>query len=598
MKSNREQTYFGVMGNNYWLLKKIWKYTPGYIIWMIIEGIVWGIHHSVSILYTKLLFDALERHTSFDRIAQVIISYFVYLLIFYIFHHWYWDVYNPTTQEKLHIAMHSELFQQAVTIDLDKYDDPKFYNDFIWTMDQSCNHAISLIKDTGKLINRIVASFTLIGVLFSVDTMLAVIILGLAVLRIVLTLYMNQEKLEYKRQLNPLKRKDEYIKRVFRLPDYAKELRITNVRKPLFKEYSANVVKEKKIINDYGKKFAILMSMIYAISIVGENVLVILVLYKVLVMHELGLSGFSVAINGAWKMSWLLGDMIERIMKYHEHGIFIDKIITFLECKPIIKDGAMEAQPFESLVLKNLKFSYGTNMVDRKYVLNDINMEICKGERIAIVGYNGAGKTTLTKLLMRLYDPDEGEIIYNGRSVKDYKINSLRKHISAVFQDYRIFACSLAENVAGGAFENDDEKSIICSLKKSTFSDKLDFLPCGIHTQLTREFDNTGVVLSGGEQQKVAIARAFFKNADIIILDEPSSALDPDAEYVLNQAISEYADNKTVIFISHRLSTTKNVDRIYMFDRGKVIECGTHDELMSADGKYAYMFRLQAEKYQ
>ena len=585
-----------IIKNNFWLLNKVWKYTPGYVIGMAAEGIVWGIHHSISIIYTKKLFDALEQQTDFKAVAGVIIYYAVYMLLFYIFHHWYWDIYNPKIREKLHIAMHSDMFRQAVRIDLEKYDNPEFYNDFIWAMDQAYEHAISLMEDTGKLINRIVASSTLIGVLFSVDKALAIFILVLAVFRIALTLLMNRAGLEYKKQLNPLERKDEYVKRVFKLPDYAKELRITQVRNPLFKEYNHNIEKEKKIINTYGKKIAVLRALIYGISIAGENLLIVLVLYKVMVTNTLGLSGFVVAINASWKMSWLLGNMVERLMKYHEHGMFIEKMISFLACEPTITDGEKEAQPFEKLVLKNLKFGYGTEQV-KKYAIDNIDMEIHKGERIAIVGYNGAGKTTLTKLLMRLYDPDEGEILYNGENIKNYTVSSLREHVAAVFQDYRIFACSLAENVEGGACGDGENQKVIDSLKKSTFDDKLNSLPGGIHTQLTREFDNSGTQLSGGEQQKVAIARAFYKDADIVILDEPSSALDPDAEYALNQAISEYADNKTVIFISHRLSTTRNVDRIYMFDGGKIVESGTHDELIKANGKYAYMFGLQAEKY-
>ena len=226
-----------------------------------------------------------------------------------------------------------------------------------------------------------------------------------------------------------------------------------------------------------------------------------------------------------------------------------------------------------------------------------MNLKISRGEKIAIVGYNGAGKTTLTKLVMRLYDPDEGEIFYNGRNVKEYTLESIRQRMAAVFQDYRIFACSVGENVAGGRYDAQNAGKVLEALENSSFTGKLRSLPLGIETQLTREFENSGTQLSGGEQQKLAIARAFYKNADLIILDEPSSALDPDAEYELNQAVYEYAGNRTVIFISHRLSTTRHADRIYMFDSGKLVECGTHEELTAAGGRYAYMFRLQAEKY-
>ena len=284
-------------------------------------------------------------------------------------------------------------------------------------------------------------------------------------------------------------------------------------------------------------------------------------------------------------------------MRFHEHAIYIEKVITFMEYQPKIISGALAAPEFQKLTIKGLSFSYKKND-ETIMALNNVNMEINKGERIAIVGYNGAGKTTLTKLILRLYDPKDGEILYNGINLKDISIEELHKRTVAVFQDYRIFAATIAENVVAGETVEHNRDKILKALKHSTFDSKLEKLPDGINTILTREFYDDGTQLSGGEQQKLAIARAFYKDADIIVLDEPSSALDPDAEYELNNSISEYAKDKTIIYISHRLSTTRNADRIYMFEKGEIIEQGSHDELMKIGGKYAYMFNLQAEKYQ
>jgi len=593
MNKQEKTKYSRSLQNNFWLIKRIWQYTPGYVIWMIIQGILWGIHHSIGVIYMKFLFEELGGTANFVEILQIILCYGIYMLVFYYVHYWYWYVYKPASKQKLHIKMHEILFRQAVDIDLCKYDEPEFYNDFIWAMDKAFEHTAGMMDDTERLINRCVAAATLTGVLFSVDKIVAVIIFAVAVFRLCMTFIVNRLQLERVKELNPLERKEEYIKRVFRLPDYAKELRLTEVQKPLMKEYDENVKKEIQVADRYGKKITNLQSLIFGTATAVENILIILVLYKIMVTGELGLGGFVVAMNASWNMSWALSDMVNRLMKYHEHGIFIEKMRAFLECKSKINDGPETAGALESLVIRNLKFSYGDE--DENCALKSVNMEIKKGEKIAIVGYNGAGKTTFTKLLMRLYDPNEGGILYNGKNLKEYTLESLRSHMAAVFQDYRIFACSLAENVAGGACESETRARE--ALQKSTFLEKLSTLPMGLHTQLTREFDNSGTQLSGGEQQKVAIARAFYKDADLVILDEPSSALDPDAEYALNQAISQYAENKTVIFISHRLSTTRNVDRIYMFDGGRIVESGTHEELIRKNGKYAYMFNLQAEKY-
>ena len=593
-KKNRKSPK-NVLNNNLWMMGFVWKYTPGYVIWMILEGIIWGVNNSIVIIYTKILLDALGDGVAFRETAGVVLAYAVYLLLFYVFHFWYWNYYHAIIQEKLHLAIHKDLFKQAVRLDISRYDDPVFYNDFVWAMDKSFSHAAGVLEDTGKLINRIVASFTLTGVLFSVDVATAVIILGIAGFDIYLTSRGNRMYLQYSESINPLNRKTQYINRVFRLPDYAKEMRVTRVSENLLHELDENTERIKGVERNYGRKrFAVSVAQ-NMVSVIGTGAPLLLILYKVMITGTVGLGGFSVAMGGIWTMSWLIGDLISRIMKYHEHGIFVEKVRHFMECEPKIQSGEQSVPPMESMTLRGLTFSYpGKESV---HALEDVNLEIRRGEKIAIVGYNGAGKTTLTKLLMRLYDPDSGEILYNGKNIKEYKLDELRDRVAAVFQDYRIFAASLAENVAGGVYTDDMEEKVLGALEKSTFGDKLQKLPDGIETPLTREFDNSGTQLSGGEQQKVAIARAFFKDADLIILDEPSSALDPDAEYALNQAIASYANQKTVIFISHRLSTTRHADRIYMFEKGKIIESGTHEVLMALGGKYAYMFNLQAEKY-
>jgi ATP-binding cassette subfamily B protein len=238
-------------------------------------------------------------------------------------------------------------------------------------------------------------------------------------------------------------------------------------------------------------------------------------------------------------------------------------------------------------------------------VLKNVSFTIRKGEKTAIVGYNGAGKTTLIKLVMRLYDPTEGRILYNGRDIRAYDLHAYRERIGAVFQDYRIFAATLGENVMGGGYERtpENESRIRDALHSATFADRLETLEHGLETPLTREIDKEGVNLSGGEAQKVAIARVFVRPYDLIIMDEPSSALDPVAEYELNHSILNAADScdrcrtATVIFISHRLSTTRFADRIFLFANGELSEQGSHDELIALNGKYAEMFGMQAEKY-
>ncbi len=224
-------------------------------------------------------------------------------------------------------------------------------------------------------------------------------------------------------------------------------------------------------------------------------------------------------------------------------------------------------------------------------------MKINPCGKIAIVGYNGAGKTTLIKLIMRLYDPDEGEILFNGVNIKEYNVEEYRQKIGTIFQDFRIFAATVRENVLLDFTDGSDEEKIGNALKKSGFEKRLLTLSDGLDTNLTAEFEENGVNLSGGEGQKLAIARVFYKDARLIILDEPSSALDPIAEYHLNNSMLTAAENKSVVFISHRLSTTRIADHIYMLENGRITEEGSHEELLRYGGKYAEMWKVQSGQY-
>ena len=230
------------------------------------------------------------------------------------------------------------------------------------------------------------------------------------------------------------------------------------------------------------------------------------------------------------------------------------------------------------------------------YALRHVNMKFKVGERLAVVGMNGSGKTTFIKLMCRLYDPTEGEILLNGVNIQKYNYDEYLALFSVVFQDFKLFSFSLGENVASSAMYDAD--MVVSVLNQSGFGERLAIMPDGIKTALYKDFDKKGIEISGGEAQKIAFARALYKNAPFIILDEPTAALDPIAEYEIYSRFNEIVDDKTAIYISHRLSSCRFCDKIAVFDNGKIVQQGSHEELVKDQkGKYYELWHAQAQYY-
>jgi ATP-binding cassette subfamily B protein len=391
-----------------------------------------------------------------------------------------------------------------------------------------------------------------------------------------------------------LHRRSDYFQRIFYLQEYTKEVRMHDVKPLLIDRYNdaaqAVVDNQKK----YWKKIS-LFSGLQEIGIQSLGFLFLLPLYLgwcVLVKKSLSAGDFVASFNGAYQIAMSVNFLtVWALSAFSERGKMIEKYRAFLKAEPKLKDGSETAEAGEpqTIEIKDLSFTYPGNDAP---TLQHINLTIRPYEKVALVGYNGAGKTTLTNLLLRLYDPTEGSIEIGGQDIRAVTRRSHIDRFAAVFQDFQTYACTIGENVA--LDRDPDEARVLQALDKTTFRKPLQN---GIDTELLREFSDDGVMLSGGESQKMAVARAFYQNCPYAILDEPSANLDPIAEYELNRAMLAASSHKTVIFISHRLSTTVGADRIYVMENGRIVEDGTHEELMAKNGTYAYMFRLQAKKY-
>ena len=504
---------------------------------------------------------------------------------------------------KLYRALKEQMFKKASEIDLYCYDDPAYYNDFVLSVSES-EAAIDRFLD---LLNMAVQALTTLfttGVFFLVlDPIGVVFVLASFIFRFFVSKKLNKVNYENRLATNPSIRKRDYVSRVFYLKDYAKELRLhPNAGKQLEEEFAEA---DDKIISEHkkvaGKRIWFQFLKDYGVGdFLIDGLYISYLVYKAAVLHTVNYSDAVILFNRTGSLRGSMGKFADLGPKAHENSMFIDKIRSFLAYEPRLKDDVGDSVPEGAgeLKLEHVTFKYSES---GRTVLDDISLTVKPGEHIAIVGYNGAGKTTLIKLLMRLYDPTSGSISYHNRNVSSLCPREYHKRIGVVFQDFQMFGANLAENVVMDNMtkEEQEERSpqITTALKAAGFGEKLGRLPEGLFTQVTTEFDKKGVDFSGGESQKVAISRAFYKNADILIMDEPSSALDPIAEYELNKAMESAAKGKTVFYISHRLSTTRDADRIIMLERGRIIEEGTHTELLARKGKYAEMWNAQAGKY-
>lgn len=593
-KNPHRQTLKHIFSNILFMLKIAFRIVPFYPISNMLEGLVWGGANSVGLIYTKILYERLEMNgAQYWDVARIVIYMILYQAIFWIVYHIYWEIVVNVQKQKLYGYVHTWLFEVARKVDLSSYDNPNFYNDFKWAMMQSDSTIVALVQTLGQLISQSLSIVTIGAVLMTIDPIFAMISIVACILLYVYQKIVRPFYYKYSLDFNEVNRKAEYTSRVLQDPAYAKEIRVTHAKEVLFDKYeeSQNEIYEKSVW--WAKKgFKYQLANILLFSGIGPLVNVML-LYKVMVSKTVTVGGYAAASNAIWSFQSYINKLMSIFSNFARHSLYIDKVRKFLEYTPQVRTGTKPAEPFEKIEFRNVSFGYNAEVT----VLHNIDFTLHKGEKIAIVGYNGAGKSTFIKLLMHLYDPTSGEIVLNGNDIGDYDSEAYRERIGAVFQDYQIFATTVAENVLADEFKEGDEERVKRALHLATFDDRLESLPNGIQTYLTKEFHEDGVNLSGGEAQKIAIARVFAQDYDLIIMDEPSSALDPIAEYELNNNIQKYAKDKTVVFISHRLSTTRRADRIYMFEDGRIVEVGTHKELMQLDGKYAEMFNMQAEKY-
>lgn len=589
--------------NNRFLIRTVLRNRPVYIFIMFVDSIMALMMPSViAVYFTREFLGTVESlvfegNADYTRLFPVFFLVIAWMLIRDLWRIFTDRVYVPYAGNKFSEKIMRQIYQKSISLDLSCYDNPDFYEQYTWSIQRGAGICLESINNIIYFIVNVITLVTISGIILTLDWFSMIIV----VLYVAISFIFDwiSKKINYNEAVQEQKlwRRIDYADRVFFLDKVAKELRLSKVADLILRRYNDDMLKAKKLETKFvSKNFGLWF--LYSLFNGGlwDIAFTLALVSRIVIYKTLTISGMVTIQTAAGTVSSKVYALLRNIARVREIGLLSDAYIEFLNRPTGIKQNT-DANPldehFSSLELKNVSFRYPGSEV---YAVKNLSMKINKNEKIAIVGYNGAGKSTLIKLLMRLYQQEDGRLIINGHDVEDVTLESYRKKFGSVFQDIHLFSLSIAENVLMDHYDESKRQDVLTALKKAHF-DKVDTLPKGIHSMITREFDEEGVLLSGGEQQKIAIARTFANDYDFIIMDEPSAALDPDSEYELNKLMMTSAFNKTVIFISHRLSTTRMADRIYMMEKGEIIEYGTHDELLKLNGKYAEMFNLQAKNY-
>ncbi len=591
----------GVLKKNLFALKYVFKFCPYLSIFAflnIVASVVLSLSEVLIIAEAvKLVETVLNGTTIFELFTSLI----VYMIIFTVatvfkvlYNNYIVQRYRTVYQKRI---LHF-LFSKVKKIDMPSYDNPEFFDKFSRATRDSSWRGFNVYNNFINFLTNVAVSITLGIYIVFTDAWLILIIFASAIINVIFISKINKYWFNLYKKTEEDRRYYWYINRTFYQQKYAGELKTTSIGDLLIEKYheKAHII-EDKYKSTYKKLFLPQGIVNFSSSVISQGGTYAFLGYK-LFKKFLDIPIFTATISAAVQFSSNFANAVSFYSYMKDSAQYIDDFIWVVKYQPEIEtnEGKDFDIDFKKLYIENLVFSYPGSQINN---LDKINMTINQGQRIAIVGHNGGGKTTLMKLLLRFYNSKEGQIRINDELYNNYNEESIRKLYSIVFQDFQLYALTIGENVLMRRLVSlEDEENVWNALEKVGLKEKILSFPKGLHTQVTREFDRDGAAFSGGERQRLAIARVFASDAKIYILDEPTASLDPLAEEQINKLILKNAGNKTMIIIAHRLSTVVDADCIYLIKDGQVKEQGTHQELLEHNGFYAEMFNTQKSLYE
>lgn len=600
-KVNPYHKEYGLFSNLWFTLRAMKKYAPLIILMLPLGFVLMPVQKYLWSFLSKYIIDLITVEGSVQSLLKIIIIFTVILIAFFIMQTFY---YNKLWVLKIIVRMKIVVQKnyKMMVMRFEDTEDPEVL-DCYQKAERACDGGGNGIEGFEQQIisfvenlSVVAGGFTIIG---TMNIWLAVIMIVFSIINFVIFNATNKhvKKIVWD-QLAPWWRKHWYMNQALANFSYAKDIRMYGLSgwlKKRFIEINDVRLSYQKLSNKIWFWVACALSLLWLFAQGGVYAFLIYNVYN----HALTIGNFTLYLTSAMTLFSCMNELLNNVNAMLQRSRECDDLRSFLDLEKEFrcqKEKLPDVPAFDSyeFEFKNVSFKYPRQ---EKYALRNVSLKIKAGERLAVVGLNGAGKTTFIKLLMRLYEPTEGAIFLNGQDIRSWDLNSYFAIIAPVFQDVNLFAMTYKENVSMKELEKTDDELVKKCTEDAGLGEKIRDLKDGIDTQLLKVIYDDGIDMSGGEKQKLALARALYKNAPVVVLDEPTAALDALAESKLYQDFDKLICGKTAIYISHRLSSTQFCNNVAMFKDGQLIEYGTHDSLMKKKGEYANMYKVQAQYY-
>ncbi len=587
----------------FYIFKLVWESGPWILFVLMLLSLLEGVLPLVGAYITKEVVNSLQEIlvgtlTEFKPVIFLLIFLFIYKIL----NNAVTRVNTMVTRIAGELVVNHikvKIMNKAKTVDLASFDMPEFYEKLENANREAGVRPISILSSAFNIVSKIITIISYVIVLSVISPIATVAIIIISIPSAIINFIYRKKTFNYMRRKSKERRQMSYYSDLMVNKDLAKEIRLFGLSdtfishfKDVFKKYFAGI---KSLIVKEGLWHIFLT----VISSVVNALFFVFIAYKVFI-GEIMIGDYTFYTSALTSIASGVASLITITATIYEGTLFINNMIAFMNEKPTVVPRIAEPVKVNSgaphtFEFKNVSFRYpGTE----RFVLKNIDLKFREGETVVLVGLNGAGKTTLIKLLTRLYDPTEGEILLDGRDIRDYDTKSLYEMFGIIFQDFGKYAFSVSENIGFGDIDaKASDENIRDAAKRSNADDFISKLPGGYETPLMRIFEPDGIELSIGQWQKLAIARAFYSDSDVLILDEPTASLDPMAEQEIFNQFDELRKDKTTIFVSHRLSSATVASKIVVLEYGSVIEEGTHKELMQKGGRYHELFTTQAKRY-